>query len=141
MKQVSISDDDLCSTCQFCRYRPGETSTCSLNATEAASKDEDGYVVACAKYVATRPVEVKPMEINMTSIGTLEEGIDGRDEYLLLARKDDDMTPEQAIKWLLPKVYRRSTMPGDYYCTSVKAVQAQHSTCKVICTIEHRYDI
>lgn len=31
----SISDDDLCATCDNCSYNPGEESTCSLGNTSA----------------------------------------------------------------------------------------------------------
>jgi len=71
----------------------------------------------------------------------IDNGIDGRDEYLILTRLDDDMTPEQAREWLLPQVYKESSMAGSYFCTSVMVVQAQYSTNQVICTVQHRYDV
>lgn len=43
-----VSDDDLCATCQFCLYEPGDRSTCQqgwpglLNA--------DGYCLECPQY-------------------------------------------------------------------------------------------
>ena len=33
-------------------------------------------------------------EIKFRQIGVIDNGIDGRDEYLILTRLDDDMTPE-----------------------------------------------
>lgn len=50
--KLSISDDDLCATCQRCNYNPGEISGCSLDFP--GERDEDGYVVAC---VEIRPVQ------------------------------------------------------------------------------------
>lgn len=79
--------------------------------------------------------------IQVERIGSIDNGIDGKDEYLLLTNNTDDLTPEQAHNYLLPKIYRRATHPGSYFCTSVLAVQAAYSTNKVICTVQHRYDV
>jgi hypothetical protein len=79
------------------------------------------------------------MNITITAIGSIEKGIDGRDGYVLLSC-DEPMTPEQAQDHLLPLVYTRSSNPGGYYCTDVRAVQCQYSDRQVICTVEHRYD-
>lgn len=49
MKTLSISDDDLCSTCKF--YHPeldGLGGWCDFNFP--CEKDEDGYVVSCEQY-------------------------------------------------------------------------------------------
>lgn len=91
------------------------------------------------------PLEGQPLPnsavIIHTRIGVVDEGIDGRDEYILLTRKDYDLTPRQAVSYLLPKVYRRSSHPGAYFCTSVRAMQSQFQLNAVVCIIEHRYDI
>lgn len=29
--KISISDNDLCATCKFCKYDPGKESSCLLN--------------------------------------------------------------------------------------------------------------
>ena len=79
--------------------------------------------------------------ITRIRIGTVSEGVDGVDEYNLLKSSEDDLTPEQAIAWLLPKVYRRCSGAGTYFCHDVRAVQVQYSTSEVICTVEHRYDV
>lgn len=79
--------------------------------------------------------------ITLTKIGSIGEGIDGTDEYVLIKNTEDDLTPEQAIAWLLPKVYRRCSGAGTYFCHDVRAVQVQYSTSEVICTVEHRYDV
>ncbi len=45
---ISISDDDLCATCEHCIYNPGELSGCHK---EWPGKfDEDGYMVMCKTY-------------------------------------------------------------------------------------------
>jgi hypothetical protein len=49
----SISDDDLCSGCSACVYRPGNLSDCTLNwpGTIDASGDREGYVTNCDSFV------------------------------------------------------------------------------------------
>lgn len=42
---LSISDDDLCSECEHCIYKPGETSLCHLN--WPGLFDADGYCREC----------------------------------------------------------------------------------------------
>ncbi len=48
MKARSISDDDLCSACQHCAYRPGELSTCALDFPALGS--QDGYIELCVEF-------------------------------------------------------------------------------------------
>lgn len=84
------------------------------------------------------------MDIRIEPIGHTSDGIDGKDEYLLLTRTDDTiLTPEQARDWLLPQVSRNafSQIAGGYYCLSVRAVQVEFSRRSVICTVEHRWDV
>lgn len=45
----SISDDDLCSGCHHCTYRPGEMSRCIL--MWPGLEDEDGYVKVCGQFI------------------------------------------------------------------------------------------
>jgi hypothetical protein len=51
--RLSISDDDLCSTCAWCDYRPGDRSTCSLG--WPATFDADGYAVECPEFEGVSP--------------------------------------------------------------------------------------
>jgi hypothetical protein len=44
----SVSDDDLCSNCKSCQYRPGEMSGCDLG--WPGRQDEDGYVNDCGSF-------------------------------------------------------------------------------------------
>ncbi len=48
MKELSISDDDLCSTCKLCQYDPGKESTCEKH--WPALFTIDGYAVTCEQY-------------------------------------------------------------------------------------------
>lgn len=45
----SISDDDLCSDCLHCLYRPGEMSNCKLE--WPGMEDSSGYVQECSQFV------------------------------------------------------------------------------------------
>lgn len=44
--QRPISDDDVCSGCTQCTYRPGEMSGCALD--WPATFDADGYAPKCS---------------------------------------------------------------------------------------------
>lgn len=47
----SISDDDLCATCQNCQYEPGDLSGCTKR--WPGHEDADGYVQVCAEFDGT----------------------------------------------------------------------------------------
>ena len=79
-------------------------------------------------------------ELKIESIGKIDVD-NGSDEYALLKGLDDDLTPEQAVSWLKPRMYRESTQPGGYFCTTVRGVQVPFSKNQVICIVEHRYDV
>lgn len=48
----SISDDDLCATCERCQYRPGEMSGCQ--AGWPGLEDGDGYVQKCIQFIIAK---------------------------------------------------------------------------------------
>ena len=45
---LSISDDDVCSSCRFCRYNPGGESGCAMD--WPGEFNADGYIVGCESY-------------------------------------------------------------------------------------------
>jgi len=45
-----------------------------------------------------------PMEIVHQIIGSMDVD-DGVDQYVLITRKDDTLTEQQAHDWLLPRIY------------------------------------
>lgn len=45
---ISISDDDLCATCTYCQYNPGDKSTC-IKGWPGIFND-DLYVIACNSF-------------------------------------------------------------------------------------------
>lgn len=48
----SVSDDDLCSVCSRCVYRPGEMSSCMRDWPTPCTPDE--YVFECPDFVMVR---------------------------------------------------------------------------------------
>lgn len=92
--------------------------------------------------------EVSDDDLLSKDFGIVSQGIGfvdldgGRDEYVLLTRKDgEDLTPDLAERWLLLRVYREGSGPGTRFCHAVRAVQKKGSENACICTIEHRLDI
>ena len=80
-------------------------------------------------------------EMTATNIGSVDNGMDGRDKYVIVTRLDDDLTPEQAQAWLLELVFNPGNGPGQPYCHTVLAIQAFDSPNQCICTVQYRYDV
>lgn len=74
-------------------------------------------------------------------LGTIDNGCDGFDEYILVKSNEDDITPEQAKEWLLPQFYHECTRPGGYFCTSMSTYSLQDRPSEVIAIVHHRYDV
>lgn len=80
-------------------------------------------------------------DITTETIGTISHGVDGSDQYVLLTRWVDDLTPEDAEDWLLPQVYRETHQEaGGYFCRRVTTTQGESAN-KVIAIIHHCYDV
>jgi hypothetical protein len=79
------------------------------------------------------------MTINITKIGSIDNGIDGSDEYLLLTDTEDDLTENDAWEYLYPLVYRDTDTAGAYFCHHVKAMQKTDNT--VVCIVYHQYNV
>lgn len=52
----SVSDNDLCATCQHCAYAPGDMSLCKLQLADPdqdfpGQLDEGDEVVSCEKFI------------------------------------------------------------------------------------------
>lgn len=84
--------------------------------------------------------EAKP-EFEIQTIGSVHLGVDGRDEYVLLKCKTDDVTPEIAREYFASRVFRESSHPGGYFCNTVRTQMKENSSNECICIIEHRYDV
>ena len=81
------------------------------------------------------------MEIEIQKIGRLNESHGSTDEYVLMTRKDDDLTPDQAHDYLLPLVYREGRGAGSYFCHRVTILEKPYSTNEVVAIIHHSYDV
>lgn len=80
------------------------------------------------------------MDITVTNIGSADKSIDGSDQYVLLTRKDDDLTCDEAHDWFFPQVYRETQQEaGGYFCRDVEVLQ--RSCNQVVAIIHHRYDV
>jgi hypothetical protein len=81
------------------------------------------------------------MNFTTQDIGTISHGVDGSDQYLILTCVDEDCTPQQAIDWLLPQVYREPSHAGAYFCRHVSATPMPYRDDQVIAIIHHQYDV
>lgn len=104
--------------------------------------DDDGETCPNAECAANAHKMPEDAEIEFVSIGRVDKGVpNGHDQYLLVVRADDDMTPAQAHQWALERYYDEGGGPGTYFCKGVAAVQVENTTNQCICTIHHRYDV
>lgn len=78
--------------------------------------------------------------ITITPIGRLHQGADGSDQYVLMRDSSDDLTTTRAHDYLLPLVCTAGSIPGGYFCDTVRCYATDKSN-EVIGVIEHRYDI
>ena len=69
----SISDDDLCATCQHCEYRPGSESGCKQG--WPGMQDGDGYVQECTQHVEIDNQEDNWVADLVEGAGDLLEGV------------------------------------------------------------------
>ena len=74
-------------------------------------------------------------------IGEINNGIDGRDEYLLAKGLEDDVDVSELEETYLSLFYRDwYDYPGSYYCHHV-TVQKMPFGNEAIIVIHHRYDV
>jgi hypothetical protein len=78
------------------------------------------------------------LEIEAITIGRIEEGCDGSQDYILLTCLNDVLSEEQAYNWLFPQVYRDTNRPGGYFCHRVETIQKRDD--QVICIVHHQFD-
>jgi hypothetical protein len=78
------------------------------------------------------------LEIKATTIGTIDNGCDGSQQYILLTCLNDSLFEHEAYAWLMPKVYRDTNTPGGYFCHIVETIQKRDD--QVICIVHHQFD-
>jgi hypothetical protein len=78
------------------------------------------------------------LEITMTKIGSIEKGCDGAQKYLLLKCLNDDLSEDDAWKYLHPLVYRDTNRAGGYFCHIVETIKKSDN--EVICIVHHDFN-
>lgn len=78
------------------------------------------------------------LEIKAITIGTIDNGCDGSQQYILLTCLNDALFEHEAYAWLMPKVYRDTNTPGGYFCHRVETIQKRDD--QVICIVHHQFD-
>lgn len=75
-------------------------------------------------------------------IGSIELGIDGRDEYFsLTVEPEDGIEPNELACDFIDSFYRETNQPGGYFCNSGQIIPVPHYDDRFIVVIMHRYDV
>ncbi len=74
------------------------------------------------------------------TIGVIDNGIDGSDQYLLITVDNDSATTEEVEHEFLNLYYRDTSQPGGYFCHTVTVQRKSYSDHEFIVIIHHRYD-
>jgi hypothetical protein len=77
-------------------------------------------------------------EIELTHIGTIDQGADGQDIYYLLRRLDDDLTATQAEDYLAPRFRwgNEDDHPNLITCSGMKFLPVAHKPDRFICIVK-----
>lgn len=78
------------------------------------------------------------LEIKTTTIGTIDNGCDGSETYILLTCLNDSLSENEAHQWLMPQVYRDTDRPGGYFCHIVETIQKRDN--QVLCIVHHEFN-
>ena len=78
------------------------------------------------------------LEIKATTIGTIDRGCDGSEQYILLTCLNDTLFEHEAHQWIYPQVYRDCNYTGGYFCNRVTTIQKTDN--QVICIVHHEFD-
>lgn len=79
------------------------------------------------------------MNFAVQQIGSIDRGIDGNDEYLLI-KSDEETSPEDIRRYLLDTWAWDCRGAGQYFCSGVD-VTPHAQAGKYIGIIYHRYDV
>lgn len=75
------------------------------------------------------------------TIGVIERGIDGRDEFLLVTDSDDDLDLQEVQRILIEQFYVDTGTPGGYFCHNVRVIPDDVHLDRCIAIVQHRYDV
>lgn len=103
----------------------------------SSMRDEDAELFA----VKCPETDEVVFQVRLERIGSLEYGIDGRDEFFVMTNLTDDLAPEVAIDLMSQRFFSQCTRPGGYFCDCVLGTQQQYRKSQVILTVQHRYDV
>jgi len=78
------------------------------------------------------------LEITVTTIGTIDKGCDGSQQYILLQCLNDYLSENDAWAYLHPLVYRDTNDAGAYFCHIVETIQKSDN--EVICIVHHEFN-
>jgi hypothetical protein len=78
------------------------------------------------------------LEIIVTTIGTIENGCDGSQQYFLLRCLNDYLSEHDAWAYLHPLVYCDTNDTGAYFCHIVETIQKSDN--EVICIVHHQFN-
>lgn len=79
-------------------------------------------------------------EYTITRIGSVEQGIDGNDEYLLVMDGEENKTTDEVEQDFFEAYYRDTDTAGAYFCHYVTVVELPSNN-EWIVIIHHRYDV
>ncbi len=79
---LSISDDDLCSTCTRCIYVPGELSACAK--AWPGQTNASQYVTACGEYKAAKRPDDNWIEQRLRPVRLYDNGGKTFDRYTVI---------------------------------------------------------
>lgn len=113
----------------------GDAMHCTECGREYDAQNESLTVCASDDCPSNTPTMVR------TAIGSIDNGIYGRDEYILVTSNEGNITVNQVRDYLMPFFYHNSSQPGGYFCDTISVVHEQYSKNRAIATVHHRYDI
>ncbi len=80
--------------------------------------------------------------MQLTQIGVVDDGIDGKNVYVLVKRLDgEDLSVDLAVNFAMSRMCFASNVPGTAFCDIVRGHRIGSPASTVLCVAEIRYDI
>jgi len=79
--------------------------------------------------------------LSQQTIGFIERGEIGKDEYLLVKRDAGSLPPNLALRLVKLKAHKPLKEVGGYYCVNVSAVPYPGDSSAAIVIVQRRYDV
>ena len=85
---------------------------------------------------------MKTDSLQITKIGSVPQGVNGSDEYLLVWDNEIAHSAEALERHFAELYYRNTNTPGGYFCHCVRVFEDPlHQGHKHIAIVYHRYDV